>query len=40
MGSIKSQQRYGRLLVNGALLILVLIWTIPTLGLFVSSFRL
>ncbi len=39
MGSIKSQQRWGGLLVNGGLLLLVLIWTIPTLGLFVSSFR-
>lgn len=29
----------GRLLVNGTLLLLVLIWTIPTLGIFVSSFR-
>jgi alpha-glucoside transport system permease protein len=27
------------ILVNGALLLLVIIWTVPTLGLFVSSFR-
>lgn len=39
MGSIKSQQRWGGLLVNGGLLLLVLIWTIPTFGLFISSFR-
>lgn len=39
MGSIRSQQRWGSLLVNGALLLLVLFWTIPTLGVFVSSFR-
>jgi len=29
----------GPLLVNGALALLVLIWSIPTLGLFISSFR-
>lgn len=29
----------GLLLVNGALLLLVIVWSIPTLGLFVSSFR-
>ncbi|MEZ4538954.1 MAG: carbohydrate ABC transporter permease [Chloroflexota bacterium] len=39
MGSMKSQQRWGGLLVNGGLLLLVLTWTIPTFGLFVSSFR-
>ncbi len=39
MGSIKGQRRWGGLLVNGGLLLLVLIWTIPTFGLFVSSFR-
>ncbi len=37
--SMKSQRRWGGLLVNGVLLLLVLIWTIPTLGVFVSSFR-
>ncbi len=35
-----TRQRWtGALLVNGALLLLVLLWTIPTLGIFVSSFR-
>jgi alpha-glucoside transport system permease protein len=29
----------GRLFVNGSLLLLVLLWTIPTLGVFISSFR-
>jgi alpha-glucoside transport system permease protein len=29
----------GALLVNGTLLLLVIIWSIPTLGLFISSFR-
>jgi len=39
MGSIQRQQRIGGLLVNGGLLLLILLWTIPTIGLFVSSFR-
>lgn len=39
MGSMQSQRRRGGLLVNGGLLLLVLLWTIPTFGLFVSSFR-
>jgi len=29
----------NKLLVNGGLLLLVLVWSIPTLGLFISSFR-
>jgi len=34
------RQRWTRvLMVNGALLLLVLLWTIPTLGIFISSFR-
>ena len=39
MGSIQRQRRLGGLLVNGALLLIVLLWTVPTIGLFVSSFR-
>jgi len=39
MGSGKSQKRVSKLMVNLALLLLVLIWTIPTMGIFVSSFR-
>ncbi len=38
-GSLSSQKRINAILVNGALLLLVIIWTIPTLGLLVSSFR-
>lgn len=39
MGSQSRQKRIGSLVVGGALLLLILIWTIPTLGIFVSSFR-
>jgi len=39
MDSGKRQKRTASLIVNGSLLLLVLIWTIPTLGIFVSSFR-
>src|SRR5512139_1290612 len=39
MRSAKSQRVIGRSLVNATLLLLVLIWTIPTLGIFISSFR-
>ena len=39
MSSAKRQKRVGSLVVNGTLFLLVLIWTIPTLGIFVSSFR-
>ena len=39
MDSGKRQKRLSSLFINGTLLLLVLIWTIPTLGIFVSSFR-
>ncbi len=39
MKSGKRQKRFGSLIVNGTLLLLVLIWTVPTMGIFVSSFR-
>lgn len=39
MASATRQRRLGALFVNGTLLLLVMIWTIPTLGIFVSSFR-
>jgi alpha-glucoside transport system permease protein len=39
MKSGKQQKQFGSLIVNGTLLLLVLIWTIPTIGIFVSSFR-
>jgi alpha-glucoside transport system permease protein len=39
MDSAKRQKLLGSLFVNIALLLLVVLWTIPTLGIFVSSFR-
>jgi alpha-glucoside transport system permease protein len=36
---MKKQQRFGSLLINGSLVLLVLLWSVPTFGLFVSSFR-
>jgi alpha-glucoside transport system permease protein len=39
MKSAKSQKRLSKWTVNLALLFLVILWTIPTLGIFVSSFR-
>jgi alpha-glucoside transport system permease protein len=39
MKSGRSQRTRREILVNGALLLVVLLWLIPTLGLFVSSFR-
>ncbi len=38
-GSAKRGRLIGGILVNGALLLLVFLWTIPTIGVFVSSFR-
>lgn len=37
--SASRNRRIGKLIVNGSLFLLVLLWTIPTLGIFVSSFR-
>ncbi len=37
--SAKKERRRGQLWINGALILLVLLWTIPTIGLLVSSFR-
>ncbi len=39
MGSASRQRLLGNVFINGVLLLLVLLWTIPTLGIFVSSFR-
>lgn len=39
MGSQKRQKLLGKIVVNGVLAILCIIWTVPTLGLLVSSFR-
>jgi alpha-glucoside transport system permease protein len=39
MNSGKKQKRVASLIVNGTLLLLVILWTIPTMGIFVSSFR-
>jgi alpha-glucoside transport system permease protein len=36
---MKKQKLGGLILVNGALALLVIVWSIPTLGLLVSSFR-
>jgi len=36
---MKKQKWFGSLVVNGALVLLVFAWSIPTIGLFVSSFR-
>jgi alpha-glucoside transport system permease protein len=34
-----SRKRYGKTIVNISLFLLIFIWTVPTLGIFVSSFR-
>ena len=38
-GNGRSKQLFSDILVNGTLLLLVLVWTIPTIGILVSSFR-
>ncbi|MBC8163196.1 MAG: carbohydrate ABC transporter permease [Roseiflexaceae bacterium] len=37
--SARSRRRLSAILVNGALAIICLLWTLPTLGLLISSFR-
>jgi alpha-glucoside transport system permease protein len=37
--SAKKQKRFGKFLTNLALFIIVAVWTIPTIGLFMTSFR-
>lgn len=39
MGGLKKQKQRGNLFVNLALFLIILIWTVPTLGIFISSFR-
>lgn len=39
IGSSRRQRRTSSFLVNGVLILLVLVWSIPTFGLLVSSFR-
>ncbi len=39
MRSSKRQKRLGSLFINGTLLLIILLWTVPTMGIFVSSFR-
>ena len=39
MKSAKSRKQFNKFLINLTLFILVLIWSVPTLGIFVSSFR-
>ncbi len=36
---MNTRSKTGAILVNGVLLLIVLIWSIPTVGLFISSFR-
>lgn len=39
MGGGSRQKWTSLIMVNGMLLILVLLWTVPTMGLFISSWR-
>ncbi len=39
MSNTKRQQLINDIIVNGALFILIFVWTIPTIGILVSSFR-
>jgi alpha-glucoside transport system permease protein len=39
MASGKTQKLLASLFVNGTLLLLVILWTVPTMGIFISSFR-
>ena len=39
MSGSRGEKLRGLIFVNGVLLILVLLWLIPTFGLFISSFR-
>ena len=39
MATASGQRRLGAWLVAIALLVLIILWTIPTLGIFISSFR-
>ncbi len=38
-GSFKQQKRASSLVVNGVLIVICLIWIIPALGVFITSFR-
>lgn len=37
--SLKNQKRLSKFLVNAVLVFICLVWTVPTLGVFVTSFR-